>query len=228
MNKILSISMVLMLVIALVGCTNSDTSENIENNGISEGTVATEDENEKDIDNENATDDEKASDTEEDQEASKSTDSDTEATESVDSEYSLNFVLEDGMGNLVDVSEFKGKFVFVNFFTTWCGYCMQEMPEFQKFYEENSEYVEIVIVNVQTDAGEKSVSEVRAWYDDAGYTFPIVFDVDPVETAVFYRSLTGYPSTFVFDENGDFLGMVGGAMDEETLNQVYSIYSVKN
>lgn len=40
-------------------------------------------------------------------------------------------------GQKVDIEQWKGKVVMVNFWATWCAVCQTEMPVWQKFYEAN-------------------------------------------------------------------------------------------
>jgi len=47
-----------------------------------------------------------------------------------------NIVLYDQYGKKHNIEEYKGKVVVINFWATWCGYCVQEMPEFEKVYKE--------------------------------------------------------------------------------------------
>ena len=47
------------------------------------------------------------------------------------------------------LSEHLDKVVVLNFWATWCGPCIEEIPHFNEFYEENSDKVEMVIINAE-------------------------------------------------------------------------------
>ena len=65
-----------------------------------------------------------------------------------------NIVLYDQYGKKHNIEEYKGKVVVINFWATWCGYCVQEMPEFEKVYKEfGSNKKDVIILGV---AGPKS------------------------------------------------------------------------
>lgn len=52
-------------------------------------------------------------------------------------------------GEEFTLSEHLGKVVVLNFWATWCGPCIAEVPHFNEFYEENSDQVEMVIINAE-------------------------------------------------------------------------------
>ncbi|GMQ55622.1 hypothetical protein AN1V17_00140 [Vallitalea sediminicola] len=133
-----------------------------------------------------------------------------------------DFTLSDGKGNNYTLSDYKGELVFVNFFTTWCGYCKDEMPDFQKIHEKyKDDDVAIIAVDVQHDASEKPIDEVIKWADNLGVTFPVVFDEDGTATDNYY--INGYPTTYVISKEGDVIGYVN-AMDEQDMEKLINMY----
>ena len=61
-----------------------------------------------------------------------------------------DFTLVSLNGKEVSLSNFRGKFVLVNFWATWCGFCDMEMPDLQKFSNENDDIV-VLAVNVMEE-----------------------------------------------------------------------------
>ncbi|WP_270087942.1 TlpA family protein disulfide reductase [Sphingobacterium sp. SYP-B4668] len=57
-----------------------------------------------------------------------------------------SFSLKDNEGRLVSLNDFKGKLIVLDFWGTWCGPCMQELPKLKSFYQENSTKVELVSI----------------------------------------------------------------------------------
>lgn len=164
-------------------------------------------------------------------EATQETDEDTEEVEETSNESSeenelpLPDALPDGRGNMISFSDYEGKMLFVNFFGTWCTYCMQEMPDFQKFTEEYADTATIVIVNALETEGGKTMDDIVEWYDENGYTMPMVIDEDKAKTMDFYGAIQGFPTTFVYSEDQQFLGYIPGMMDYATLEQIMDAYS---
>ncbi|PKM49781.1 MAG: hypothetical protein CVV02_14325 [Firmicutes bacterium HGW-Firmicutes-7] len=213
MKNVLKILMLsIFVLVLLVGCQSKEKQLDDEDNNQKESS-------------EDGVDVEKESDSKENE--SDSNEKEKEALEEEANALALDFSLSDGRGNTVDLGDYKDKFVFLNFFTTWCGYCMEEMPEFQSVYNQYKDDVEIIIVNVNFDPGEKSVDKVVEWYEEEGYTFPMLIDEDGEQTKAFYPYVTGYPTTFVYAKGGNYLGYISGGLNEESMKEIIEKYMDK-
>ncbi len=125
-----------------------------------------------------------------------------------------DFTVYDGNGNAVNLSDFLGKPVVINFWATWCGYCKQEMPAFEKLSKEYGDEVVFMMINV-TDGQQETKEDAVAFIKDNGYTFPVYYDVD-LEATYTYGAYS-LPATGFISAEGDFLGGHTGAMSEEML-----------
>lgn len=85
-----------------------------------------------------------------------------------------DFEMETLDGKKLKLSEFQGKKVILNFWTTWCPPCKKEMPEIEKFYQNHRQDVEIVAVNLT--GTEKNAQHVRQFIDKHQYSFPVYLD----------------------------------------------------
>ncbi len=101
-------------------------------------------------------------------------------------------------GEIIRLSDYKGKPVIVNFWATWCGPCRAEFPEFQDAAVDNADSLVIIGVN-NTSADQADL--VPGFLDEFGITFPIVLDTADGLTAKEYRIL-GLPTTVFIDSNG--------------------------
>lgn len=117
-----------------------------------------------------------------------------------------NFQLRDLAGNMVSLSQLRGKVVLLNFWATWCGPCRIEMPAMEQLYRSYSRK-DFEILAVSTDAQGASVT--RPFQQEMGFTFPILHDAD-YRVGLMYgaRSL---PMTFMVDRNGIVRQKVPGA-----------------
>ncbi len=125
-----------------------------------------------------------------------------------------DFTLKDLNGEDVSLSDYKGQYVLINFWATWCGYCDMEMPDLEKFDEENEDLVVLAV-----DVKEK-LSDVADYISKNGYDFKVVLDSEG-KTANTYK-VSGFPTSYFVDKEGLLLGVVPGMMDIEKMNEIFN------
>ena len=119
-----------------------------------------------------------------------------------------NFRLRDLNGQMVSLSDLRGKVVLLNFWATWCGPCRVEMPAMEELYRTFSRN-DFEILAVSTDA--QGVSVTRPFQQENHLTFPILHDADyRVGLTYGARSL---PMTFMVDRQGIVRHQIFGARD---------------
>ena len=119
-----------------------------------------------------------------------------------------NFRLRDLNGQMVSLSDLRGKVVLLNFWATWCGPCRVEMPAMEELYRTFSRN-DFEILAVSTDAQGASVT--RPFQQENHLTFPILHDADyRVGLTYGARSL---PMTFMVDRQGIVRHQIFGARD---------------
>lgn len=133
-----------------------------------------------------------------------------------------DFTLMSSKGEEISLSDYRGKIVFVNFFTTWCKYCVIEMPEFQKAVEKYGDDLVILLVDVTTDGNELPVDEVIEWYEAFDYTMPMVLDVDGDLLGDY--PISAYPTTYFVDRDGSMIAYYPGGMTEEFIDSFMEEY----
>lgn len=106
-----------------------------------------------------------------------------------------DFTVDTVDGNSFTLSEQKGKVVLLNFWATWCGPCVGEMPAFEKLYNEYGEKAVILAVDCAEDK-----NTVNQFISDKGYTFPVAYDVAGDVTIKYPAS--GIPYTLVIGKDG--------------------------
>lgn len=128
-----------------------------------------------------------------------------------------DFTVLDIDGNKVNLSDFFGKPIIINFWATWCGPCKSEMPAFNKLYEQYKNEIHFLFVNL-TDGSRDTVESVKQFIADEGYTFPVYFDTT-MEAASTYGAYS-IPTTFCIDNSGIPVHSQMGAMSEEHIEQL--------
>ena len=117
-------------------------------------------------------------------------------------------------GQRIDIEEWKGKVVMVNFWATWCGVCQTEMPRWQKFYEANKDKgFEMVAVSV-----DDGLEEVQAFLERKPYRFPVAWRFDKLEDDDF-STVRSTPTTYFVDKRGRIALKHIGRMSDDFLKQ---------
>ena len=125
-------------------------------------------------------------------------------------EQAPNFQLRDMDGQIVSLSDLRGKVVLVNFWATWCGPCRVEMPAMERLYR-TYDRKDFEILAVSTDAQGAAVT--RPFQQENHLTFPILHDAD-FRVGLSYGART-LPMTFMVDRQGIVRQHIFGARDWE-------------
>ena len=95
-------------------------------------------------------------------------------------------------GTEVKLSSLRGKTVFVNFWATWCGPCMQEMPEMNKIYPDYKDKIEFFAVSI-----DDSRSDYEKYAGESGFAYPMYWgDKNAIVKAY---GLQGIPASYIVD-----------------------------
>lgn len=126
----------------------------------------------------------------------------------------LEIKLQDPTGRPISLSEFRGKIVFINFWTTWCLACVIEMPSMEKLHQKlkDKDFV-MLAINLQ-----ESASRVKQFYKEHKLTFTTLLDTTgDVGAGLGIRSI---PTTFILDKNGRIIGKVLGPREWESKESI--------
>jgi thiol-disulfide isomerase/thioredoxin len=103
-------------------------------------------------------------------------------------------------GKQIDLNQFKGQVVMINFWATWCGPCRQEMPLLEDIYKKYKPMgFTMLAVNVEPDT-----AAAEAWLAKLSkpVTFPVAFDTDSKVSKLY--KVPGMPTTVFVDRKGNF------------------------
>jgi peroxiredoxin len=126
-------------------------------------------------------------------------------------ETSPEFSFTTNDGKTVKLSDYKGKVILINFFATWCGPCMKEMPYIQKdLWEKLKKNDTFIILSFGRD---HSQEEVNKFIETKKFTFPIFADKDK---SIYNLFATKYiPRNYLIDSNGKVIYASTGFSEKE-------------
>lgn len=127
-----------------------------------------------------------------------------------------DFTLKDLNGNIVKLSDFRGKPVYLNFWASWCPPCKEEIPEIQKFYEINKANVTVLAVNITFN---DKVSDVVNLLKASNANFPVLLDTNANASVADAYQVYGIPASFFIDKNGIIRATHVGGMTLATLQE---------
>jgi len=120
-----------------------------------------------------------------------------------------DFSLPDLQGKKQQLSDYRGKVVFLNFWATWCKPCKEEMPSMQVLWE-NLKKEDFVMLAVSMDRV-TTTKDIPPFVENLKLTFPIFTD-SWGQTDKRYK-LMGVPETYIIDQGGVLREKVIGPRD---------------
>jgi len=125
------------------------------------------------------------------------------------------FALPDIDGKAHRLSDYRGKWVVVNYWATWCPPCLEEIPDLVMFYEHNKDKAVVLGVNME----QIDVKILRQFVDDNLISYPVFKGGREAEVG----PVPGLPTTYLIAPDGTLaarrVGMISAEMIEEFINK---------
>lgn len=115
------------------------------------------------------------------------------------------FSLPSLTGEEVQLEDYRGKVILLNFWATWCPYCSIERPKLQALHEKYKDDG-FIVLGVSIDRAEPDV--IKKFVDEKKVTYPILHD--RTRQVVGEYSVRGTPTTYLLDVEGKVIGKVIG------------------
>lgn len=142
------------------------------------------------------------------------TETETTEEETVEPVAAPDFTVFNSQGEPVQLSDFIGTPVILNFWASWCSPCKSEMPDFESAYQNYGDEIQFMMVNM-TDNNQETVERASSFITDSGYTFPVFFDTQ-LSAAIAY-GVTSIPATYFVDTGGNLVAYGIGPLNLEAL-----------
>tara|TARA_B100000767_G_scaffold28659_1_gene24861 strand:- start:15 stop:530 length:516 start_codon:yes stop_codon:yes gene_type:complete len=117
----------------------------------------------------------------------------------------------------VDLDDFKGKLIILNFWATWCAPCMEEMPSLDSL-QSNSNFDNLKVFPI--NIGKEKTSKTKIFFKELNIQNLGIYIDSPITLAKKF-SLRGVPTTILFNKKGQEFARIVGSIDfnsEEFIN----------
>jgi thiol-disulfide isomerase/thioredoxin len=126
-----------------------------------------------------------------------------------------DFALENLEGEVVRLSDYRGKVVFLNFWATWCPPCRAEIPHFIDLVEQ---YGEDGFVVLGVDVDPRDFSKVPAFVEQQGINYPVMYDTKQISGM--YGGISSIPTTFVINKEGKVVEHLVGSRPRQVFESI--------
>jgi len=123
----------------------------------------------------------------------------------------VDFTLPDVAGKSVSLSDFRGKWVIVNYWATWCPPCLDEIPDLVSLYEDNRDSVVVLGVNYE----EVNEGYLKEFVDSHLISYPVVRS-EPVPVTPLGPVL-GLPTTYIISPQGERVARQEGPVTRKAI-----------
>ena len=112
--------------------------------------------------------------------------------------YAANFSLEDLQGKTYRLSDYRGKWVLVNYWATWCPPCLDEIPELISLHNAHHDK-DLLVIGVAIDSG--SINKVADFAQAHGISYPVVMGNREITDQI--GAVEVLPVSFLYNPKGD-------------------------
>ncbi len=118
-------------------------------------------------------------------------------------------------GKALSLADFRGRFVLVNLWATWCGPCVREMPSLDRLQAQLGDRLSVLAISEDRGAGHV----VEPFLDKLGLRRLAVY-LDPDSAAQQAFAIRGLPTSFLIDRDGRILASLEGAAEWDAPSMV--------
>lgn len=124
----------------------------------------------------------------------------------------VDFEKVDLEGNTHRLSDYRGKWVLVNYWATWCPPCKEEMPDLEMFHDTHKDKDAVVLGINHEDA---SLEQLQEFQEDYFISFPLLRG-SAYEDGI-NGPLEGLPTSYLIDPSGEIVAEQVGMVSREAI-----------
>lgn len=121
------------------------------------------------------------------------------------------FVFKDMQGSVQRLSDYKGKWVLVNFWATWCPPCLEEIPDLVEMYNARKDK-DFVVIGVAMGSSSDSVI---AYAKQMAISYPVVLGNDRIAAQI--GKVDALPTSYLYDPSGKLVSYQSGMVTREAI-----------
>jgi thiol-disulfide isomerase/thioredoxin len=122
------------------------------------------------------------------------------------------FIFTDSTGKKLTLSDYKGKWVLINFWATWCPPCLKEIPDLVSLYESRKD---VMVIGIAMDYQDRKT--VLKFVDSLSISYPVVFGDKKIAAQIGPVSML--PTTYLFNPAGQPAAYKVGLISRKSLEE---------
>lgn len=138
-------------------------------------------------------------------------------------EKSVDFSMPGLDGKTYRLSDYRGKWVVVNYWATWCRPCLEEIPELEVFHHNHHQDLAVVL---GLDMEDIDPEKLRAFVEDQFISYPILLAGAYPEKML--GKVPGLPTTYLVSPEGKVVAREVGPVDAKSLENFIKRYREKD
>lgn len=133
----------------------------------------------------------------------------------------VDFSIKDINGKTHKLSDYKGKWVVVNYWATWCPPCLEEIPDLVDFHDRHKDK-DAVVLGINTEA--LKPERLQEFADTYFISYPLLLGEPVADAEYMLGPIPGLPTTYIVSPQGEVLtrnvGPLTGKMIENYMAEV--------